>query len=157
MQLGVLGTLGVYGVEVITPPPITDQEQVLRIASTQFTVVGNGQYFGYATRDNISILKFKAENNFQGGINLSNGYFDFENNGVDKVVIEVDNTPYFISSEDSSITFSKENLICRFGDLDIPHNYTGKINVIIYVGNDPDGIYMSSHSGRYVMTVRYQA
>lgn len=154
MILGQWGTLGVFGSET---PSVVDQEQVLRIASTTFTVEGNGQYFGFATRGNISLLKFKATNNYQGGINLSNGYFDFENNGVDKVVIEVDNTPYFISSETSSITFSKENMIVRFGDLDIPYDFKGKINVIVYVGNDPYGIFMNNNTERYIMMVNYQA
>jgi len=151
MILGQLGALGVFGSEALT-----DQEQVLRIASTEFTVQGNGQYYGFADRDNISILKFKAENNYQGGINLSNGYFDFENNGVDKVLIEVDHTPYFISSDTQAITMSKENLICRFGDLDIPYDYKGKINIYLFVGNDPDGILIANKVGRYQMMVSYQ-
>ena len=153
MILGQMGSLGVFGSE--TPSNI-DQEQVLRIASSTFKVEGNGQYFGFATRDNISILRFKVVDSYQGGINLSNGFFDFENNGIDKVVIQVDNTPYYVSSEDLSITFSKENMIVRFGDLNIPHNFKGVLNVIFYVGNDPDGVHISNHTGRYVMMVNYQ-
>lgn len=153
MILGQMGSLGVFGSE--TPSNI-DQEQVLRIASATLKVEGNGQYFGFATRDNISILRFKVVDSYREGINLSNGFFDFENNGVDKVVIEVDNTPYSISSDTPSINFSKENMIVRFGDLNIPYNFKGKINVIVYVGNDPDGIFMSNHTGRYIMMVNYQ-
>lgn len=153
MILGQMGSLGVFGTEA---PSDIDQEQVLLIASAQFEVAGNGQYFGFNNRDNISIIKFKVTDSYQEGINISNGFFDFENNGVDKVVIEVDNSPYSISSDTPSINFSKENMIVRFGDLNIPYNFKGKINVIVYVGNDPDGIFMSNHTGRYVMMVNYQ-
>lgn len=153
MILGQMGSLGVFGSE--TPSNI-DQEQVLRIASATLKVEGNGQYFGFATRDNISILRFKVVDSYREGINLSNGYFDFENNGIDRVVIQLDNMPYYLTSDKSSITFSKENMIVRFGDLDIPHNFKGVLNVIFYVGNDPDGIHISNHTGRYVMMVNYQ-
>lgn len=154
MILGQWGMMGVFG--DTSPSPVIDEEQVFKIATTEFSVIGNGQYFGFATRDNISILKFKAVNNFQGGINLSNGCFDFENNSIDKVMIEVDNTPYYITSDTNAITFSKENMIVRFGDLNIPFDYKGKINIVFYVGNDPDGTTISNQSGRYVMMVNYK-
>jgi hypothetical protein len=153
MILGQWGAMGEFGQAVLIP---SDQEKVLAVASTDFTVQGNGQYFGYKGRDNLSILKFTTKNFIGLDVNTNNMYFDFENNQVDKVVIEVGNTPYFITSDTSSITFSKENMIVRFGDLNIPHSYIGKINIILYVANDPDGILIADKTSRKQMMVNYQ-